>query len=111
MNKLALSLTSLFLPFAVQAAVTIDEFATGRIYSTVNGDGISVFTDIEPDELRALPVGSSSSMAQNVLPQAKVVNVNVTASRRAANPGIVAQEIPPPPPADQSPVDLTPHVD
>ena len=103
MNKLALLLTSLHLPLAVHAAVIVDEFGTGRIYSTVNSDGIPVFTDIEPEEMRAASSVSSPSNAQIVLPRAKVVNVNVTAVRRTANPGNAAKESPPPLPPEGIP--------
>jgi hypothetical protein len=92
MNILSLSLAALLLPIAVQAAVTVDEFATGRIYSSVNNDGVSVFTDIEPEELHALSDSNTLLAAQNVLPRGKVVNVNATAIRHSANPAISAPE-------------------
>jgi hypothetical protein len=77
--------------------------ARGRIYSTVNSDGVSVFTDIEPEEMRAASSVSSSSSTQIVLPRGKVVNVNATAIRRTANPGSAAKESPPPLPPEGIP--------
>jgi hypothetical protein len=76
-------LSALLLPIVAQAAVTIDEFGTGRIYSLVNGDGVSVFTDIEPEELQVGQGVGSSSGAPIVLPRGKVVNVNLAATRHA----------------------------
>ena len=101
-----LRLLTLLLPMAAHAAVIVDEFPTGRIYSSVNGDGVPVFTDIEPDELRVLPVGSPSVTTPVLLPHAKVVNVNVAAVRHMARPGFAAHEPPPLLPPNQDVEDI-----
>lgn len=91
MKALKYSLLALLLPCSIQAAVTVDEFPSGCIYSSVNSDGVSFFTDIEPPELRA-SLGASSSVAQIIQPRAKVVSVKASTASYNANPVAETQE-------------------
>lgn len=78
-------LAGMLVPYSAGAAVTVDEFPWGRIYSSETSDGVSVFTDIEPPELRPASVGLANGV-EVIPPRAKVVAVKAANVAAKLNP-------------------------